>query len=89
MGRALKSRGSEMKKFEKGTKEIALALSRSKAVSIIGGGDSASAVNRFKLAAKMTHVSTGGGASLQFLSGKMLPAISALKSSPKPKKIKF
>jgi phosphoglycerate kinase len=68
----------ENDKFSKGTYEVAKALAASKAVSIIGGGDSASAVEKAGVADKVTHVSTGGGASLEFLEGKVLPGIAIL-----------
>ncbi|QQK77855.1 phosphoglycerate kinase [Salicibibacter cibarius] len=68
----------EMAPFAEGTKEVAGALANTAGFTIIGGGDSAAAVEQFGFAAEMSHISTGGGASLEFMEGKALPGIAAI-----------
>jgi 3-phosphoglycerate kinase len=73
----------EWPQFADGTRNIAEALAKSHAITIVGGGETAEAVKKFTVEKKLTHVSTGGGASLAFLSGKTLPAIQALERNYK------
>ncbi|WP_087972617.1 phosphoglycerate kinase [Oceanobacillus rekensis] len=68
----------ELNPFAGGTKAVAESLAETEGYSIIGGGDSAAAVEKFDLASEMDHVSTGGGASLEFMEGKVLPGVAAL-----------
>ena len=68
----------EMTPFESGTMGVADAMAASSAVTIVGGGDSAAAAEQFGVADDMSHVSTGGGASLEFLEGQVLPGLTAL-----------
>ncbi|WKA55959.1 phosphoglycerate kinase [Planococcus shixiaomingii] len=68
----------EMTSYENGTKSVAEAMAKTSAYTIIGGGDSAAAVEQFHVAEKMDHISTGGGASLEFMEGKELPGVTAL-----------
>jgi len=73
----------EVPKFSKGTKELAKIISKADAVTIAGGGDTAEAIDRFKLAKNFTHVSTGGGAAVAYVEGEELPGIKALVESKK------
>ena len=65
----------ELKPFEKGTKDLLEIITNTKAYTVVGGGDSVSSVNKFNLKDKISHISTGGGASLKFLAGEKLEAL--------------
>jgi len=68
----------EFKKYQTGTKAVAKAIAKNNGISIIGGGDSAAAMEQLGFSDKITHISTGGGASLKFLEGANLPGVSLL-----------
>ncbi len=78
----------EFKKFSKGTLAVAKAIAKSSAVSVVGGGDSAAALQQLGYANKVTHLSTGGGATLEFLEGKNLPGVAMLEDKIEGEKAK-
>ena len=78
----------EFKKFPKGTLAVAKAVANSGAVSVVGGGDSVAAIQELGFANKVTHLSTGGGATLKFLEGAVLPGVAMLLDKDEEKKKK-
>ena len=77
---------AEIPRFAEGTKAMAEIIANLNAITIVGGGSTAEMVTELKLAEKMSFVSTGGGASLRFLSGETLPGVEALRDKPQPSK---
>ncbi|MBT8143538.1 MAG: phosphoglycerate kinase, partial [Gammaproteobacteria bacterium] len=73
----------EIDQFAQGTRVMAEAIARSDAFSIVGGGDSLAALDKFQLGEQMSYLSTGGGAFLEFLEGRVLPAVAALQDNQK------
>ena len=78
----------EFSKFSKGTLSVAKAIAKASAVSVVGGGDSAAALQQLGYANKVTHLSTGGGATLEFLEGKNLPGVAMLEDKEESKRVK-
>ena len=76
----------EFKKFRKGTLSVAKAVAKSGAVSVVGGGDSVAAIQELGFANKVTHLSTGGGATLKFLEGATMPGVAMLQDKEETKK---
>ena len=68
----------EIPQFSEGTKAVARAISKNRGVSVVGGGDSVAAINSLGFHSDITHISTGGGASLELLEGKVLPGVESL-----------